>query len=82
MRLMTVRLVLGLLIAVTTSRAAIFYCVPINGSPEGDGSGARPWRTIEEVLQARRVQLRDRTGRPANPEAPVKPGDTVLLRSG
>jgi len=28
------------------------------------------------------IQLRDQAGKPANPEAPVKPGDTVLLRSG
>ena len=79
---MTARLVLGLLIAVTTARAATFYCDPIDGSPQGDGSSARPWRTIEEVLQGRRIQLRDRAGQPASPEAPVQPGDTVLLRSG
>ena len=79
---MSARFVLGLLIAATTARAATFYCDPIHGSPKGDGSSARPWRTIEEVLQARRIQLRDRAGNPANPEAPVKPGDTVLLRSG
>jgi len=79
---MTAQLVLGLLLAVSTAHAATFYCDPINGSLQGDGSNARPWRTIEEVLQARRIQLRDRAGNPANPEAPVKPGDTVLLRSG
>ncbi len=79
---MTARVVLGLLIAVTAARAATFYCDPIHGSPQGDGSNARPWQTIEEVLQARRIQFRDRAGHPANPEAPVKPGDTILLRSG
>ncbi|HNQ88073.1 MAG TPA: hypothetical protein PKM73_05620 [Verrucomicrobiota bacterium] len=79
---MTARLVLGLVLAATTAGAATFHCDPIHGSPEGDGSRARPWRTVEEVLQARGIQLRDRAGKPANPEAPVKPGHTVLLHSG
>ena len=79
---MTGQLVLGLFLAVSTAHAATFYCDPIHGSPEGDGSRARPWRTIENVLQDRLIEFRDRAGNPANPEAPVKPGDTVLLRSG
>jgi hypothetical protein len=65
-----------------TTRAATFYCDPIQGSPQGDGSAERPWRTIEEVLQARLLELRDARGQAANPTAPVKSGDTVLLRSG
>ncbi len=63
-------------------RGNVFYCDPVKGSPNGDGSAARPWRTIEEVLAAKRVQFRDVNGTPANPDAPVKPGDTVLLCSG
>ncbi len=49
---------------------------------QGDGSAERPWRTIEEVIRARLIQFCDHLGQPANPNAPVKPGDTVLLRSG
>ncbi len=70
------------LLTLVSARGASFYCDPATGSPQGDGSAARPWRTIEEVLQARLIQLCDRRGKPANPDAPVKPGDTVLLRSG
>ena len=62
------------------ARGATFYCDPAKGSPQGDGSAAKPWRTIEEVLAAKLIQLRDADGKPANPAAPVKPGDTVLLR--
>ena len=79
---MTARHVLGILLGVTAAQASTFYCDPIHGSPQGDGSSARPWGTIEQILQERLIQLRDRAGQPANPEAPVKPGDTVLLRSG
>ena len=59
-----------------------FYCDPVAGTPQADGSAARPWRTLEEVLDARLIQLTDAAGKTANPQAPVKPGDTVLLRSG
>ncbi len=71
-----------LLASAGAGRGATFYCDPQHGSPQGDGSAARPWRTIEEVLAAGLVQLCDAEGRPRNPQAPVKPGDTVLLRSG
>ncbi len=70
------------LFAGALAHGATFYCDPAQGRPEGDGSAARPWRTFQEVLAARLIQLRDPAGRPANPNAPVKPGDTVLLRSG
>lgn len=64
------------------TRGASFYCDPQRGSGQGDGSAARPWRTIEEVLAAGLVQLREANGQPRNPHAPVKPGDTIFLRSG
>jgi len=66
----------------TTSYGATFYCDPTQGTAQGDGSDRRPWRTVEEVLSARLIQLCDQDGKPVNPDAPVKPGDTVLLRSG
>jgi parallel beta-helix repeat protein len=71
-----------LLLAGVTAHAATFYCDPKNGSAQGDGSAERPWGTLEEVIQARLIQLNDQHGKPANPNVPVKPGDTVLLRSG
>jgi parallel beta-helix repeat protein len=62
--------------------AATFYCDPIKGSASGDGSSARPWKTIEETIAAHRIQLltTNKVSAPAN--SPVKAGDTVLLRSG
>ncbi len=79
---MSVRCVLLLALATLTARAATYYCDPIKGSMQGDGSAEHPWRTIEEVTRAKLIQLCDQQGKPANPNAPVKPGDTVLLRSG
>ena len=60
----------------------VFYCDPAKGSLGGDGSSARPWRTIEEVRAARLIELREAGGTSVNPDAPVKPGATVFLRSG
>ena len=64
------------------TRQTTFYCDPVNGSMQGDGSAERPWRTIEEVIQAGLIQRCNQQGKSTNPNAPVKPGDTVLLRSG
>jgi hypothetical protein len=77
----TMRVAIALLV-VGSADAATFYCDPAKGSPEGDGSAGRPWRTIEELLSARLVRLCDADGKAANPDAPVKGGDTILLRSG
>jgi parallel beta-helix repeat protein len=75
-------LALVLALAALTAPAATYYCDPAKGSAEGDGSAGRPWRTVEEVVRAGLIQRCNPLGKPANPNAPVKPGDTVLLRSG
>ena len=72
----------ALLMLAAVSRGETYVCDPRTGSPKGDGSAARPWRTIEEVLADRLIQLTDERGQTCNPQAPVKPGDTLLLRSG
>ena len=69
-------------LVVSAAHGATFYCDPAKGSPQGDGSADRPWRTLEEVIDARLIQFCDRHGKAANPNAPIKPGDTLLLRSG
>jgi hypothetical protein len=61
---------------------ATFYCDPVAGNPQGDGSAARPWGSLERLLADRRIRITDDQGQTANPDAPVGPGDTVLLRSG
>jgi parallel beta-helix repeat protein len=72
----------SLVLVLTVARGTTFYCDPQRGSPQGDGSAAKPWRTLEEVLAARLVALTDSRGKTAAPGAPVQPGDTILLRSG
>ena len=73
---------MSLIGVLATSHGATFYCDPTSGSAQGDGSSERPWRTVEEVLSAGLVQLCDQDGKPVKADAPVKPGDTLLLRSG
>ena len=70
------------LFSAASACGATFICDPKAGSPQGDGSAAKPWRTLEEVVSARLIRLTDRGGACKNPGAPVKPGDTLLLRSG
>jgi hypothetical protein len=76
------RLFLIFLLAGLSAQAATYYCDPAKGTPQGDGSAARPWRTVEEVIAAKLIQFTDKDGKAANPNAPVKSGDTLLLRSG
>lgn len=68
-----------------------FYVDPIHGSMDGDGSAERPWRTLQEVVEAGLIETRKaasiphREGGglvPVNPGAPIQPGDTVYLRTG
>lgn len=61
---------------------ATFYVDPQHGSPDNDGSQQRPWRTIQAVFESNLIQARDKSGKIKNPNGPVKPGDTILLRSG
>ena len=79
---MTLRSTLFLVVSAIAASAATFYCDPAGGNAKGDGSAERPWRTVEEVIQAKLIQTFDRQGKLSNPGAPVKPGDTLLLRSG
>ncbi|HSM14921.1 MAG TPA: hypothetical protein VLA66_12720, partial [Thermoanaerobaculia bacterium] len=69
--------------------ATDFYVDPVLGSPGGDGSAANPWRTLQEVVEANRIETRHWETLPyvpgatlvvVNPGAPVKAGDTLWLR--
>ncbi len=82
---MTVRILAFVLLATMVTASgygATFYCDPAAGSAQGDGSSRRPWRTVEEVIAGGLIQLCGQDGKPSNADAPVKPGDTLLLRSG
>jgi len=69
----------------------ILYVDPINGNMDNDGSYERPWRTLQEVFENGLIETQEyetlpyELGAPKitkNPGAPVKSGDTILLRSG
>src|SRR5262245_14822291 len=84
-------LLAAFLLAAPGAGAADFYVDPVSGSPGGNGSAARPWRTIEEVVAANLIESRQwdalpwtpaRTLVPRNPGAPVKAGDTIWLLNG
>ena len=71
--------------------ASDFYIDPQHGSPSGDGSAEKPWRSLQEVIDARLVQSRtwdslpQKRGSklvPINEQGPIKPGDTLWLRNG
>jgi parallel beta-helix repeat protein len=69
----------------------IFYIDPINGNMANDGSVDRPWRTLAEVFASEMIETRRPQSYPYTPDtplitknagAPIKAGDTLLLRNG
>ncbi len=63
-------LILTTLVGPAGARATSYYADPVLGSPSGDGSPSRPWRTLQEVAEA---GLFGTT---------IGAGDTLWLRSG
>jgi hypothetical protein len=49
--------------------AATYYVSPAAGSAAGDGSAAKPWKTLAEVVTSGAIHR-------------VRPGDTILLMTG
>jgi len=87
----TLLLCIGFCLIPLQTRATEFYVDPVNGSPTGDGSASRPWRTIQEVFDAGLVESQQWEKLPYTPQrklvaknagAPVRAGDTIRLRSG
>ncbi|MCB9647132.1 MAG: right-handed parallel beta-helix repeat-containing protein [Deltaproteobacteria bacterium] len=73
------------------ARAADFYLDPVNGSMANDGSRARPWGTLAEVVAANLIESQRWASLPyapgaslvpKNAGAPVQAGDTLWLMSG
>ena len=56
----------------------LFYVDPQNGSDQGDGSQASPWRSIQLVIDEQ-VDCSDQDGNKLHEQAPVKGGDTIIL---
>ncbi|GAB6186753.1 choice-of-anchor Q domain-containing protein [Thermopirellula anaerolimosa] len=74
-----------------SSPAADFYIDPQHGDAANDGSKDRPWKSLQDVLDRGWIETRDWPSLPYKPElqllpknagAPVRPGDTIHLRSG
>ncbi len=70
---------------------ADFFVDPIHGDAANDGSAARPWASLQQVVDAGVIQSRRWDRLPyqsdvglvdRNPEGRVKAGDTIYLRSG
>ena len=69
-----------------------FFVDPARGSKKNDGSEAKPWHTLAEVLDpanhlvATRAYARTSAGlgppRTDQSGGPIKPGDTIVLMSG
>ncbi len=59
-----------------------FYIDPLRGTTQGDGSINKPWRTLQEVIETKKIQSFNNRGEVVNPGAPIKPGSTIVLRSG
>ena len=67
-----------------------FFVDPVKGSNTGDGSMSRPWKDLNTVLASASKLIATKshktlTGSPlavANPAAPIKGGDIIMLMSG
>ncbi len=79
------------LVTAASAHANDFYIDPQSGDPAGDGSATKPWRTLQEVVEAKLIETRHWSVLPyaegatlqvVNAGAPIKAGDTVWLRSG
>jgi len=66
----------------STASGTTYYVDPVSGSMSNDGSAEHPWSTLQDVFSYNRIETRDKNGVIKNPGAPVKAGDTLLLRSG
>lgn len=75
----------------TLATGSTFYVDPAAGSMSNDGSAGAPWSTLQEVIEAGFIEYKRPSSYPnvpgtplvtANPGAPVKGGDTIMLRSG
>lgn len=82
---------IALLMITNPVEATDFYVDPEHGDAANDGSAEKPWRNLQEVIDAGLVESTDWTSlpykeaaglKPKNPGAPIKAGDAIWLRSG
>ncbi len=86
-----IRLLSLLLLVATPIHAADFFVDPERGDPTNDGSSEKPWQSLQQVIDRGLVESRSWSSLPyrtdstlvaKNTGAPIKPGDTIWLRSG
>ena len=75
----------------TAPAGQTYYLDPVSGSLAGDGSAASPWGSLQELIENNMIETRAYANLPydgtnpleiKNPGAPVKAGDTLVLRDG
>ena len=59
-----------------------FYIDPSKGFMLNPGTAEMPWKTLQEVVSNNLIQTKNKDGVVVNPNAPVKAGDTLKLRTG
>lgn len=64
------------------AKGRVWVVDPVNGSPDGDGSAARPWQSLQAVLDRPSPPGALHAALQALRASPIKPGDTILLMSG
>lgn len=69
-------------IAAFSVQSKDFYIDPNKGSLVNPGTAESPWKTLSEVINNRLIQTKDQNGNVINPNAPVKAGDVLILRTG
>ncbi len=74
-----------------TETGNIFYVDPATGDIANSGSAASPWNTLQSVLESNKIESREPAAYPymsgavlkvKNSGAPVKAGDTIILKAG
>ncbi|MBN2457210.1 MAG: hypothetical protein JXB29_11860 [Sedimentisphaerales bacterium] len=66
----------------SNTSAQTYYVDPANGNLNNDGTYDKPWSTLQAVFDNRLIETYTNTGQIKNLGAPVKSGDTILLRNG
>lgn len=86
--------IIGILLVVVLAPmmlGAEFYVDPQNGKPGNDGSKDRPWASLQELFDKGLIETQTWESLPYKPGvklvrknvgAPVRPGDTIWLRTG
>lgn len=80
----------GCEVPTTVSGHHTFFVDPVKGSDKGDGSAAKPWKSLNTILAPVNKLIATNshkalTNSPltaVNPNAPIKAGDVIMLMSG